>query len=165
MEAILDVSQWENFIAELGNRNRKASDYLRLAVETKGRADVLDHFRASQGPSGPWPARKPATQQAYANYASGRWRVAGHASKYNPSNLLLVLSGRLRQSIQPGGREGGVRIIDRTSVLLFSSVEYSRVHDEGYPAKGIPKRTFMWLSDPGKEAVAEVFLGALTEGL
>jgi hypothetical protein len=167
MEATLDISQWDLFIAELSKRNGKASDYLKLAVETAGRADVLDHFRTSSGPDGRWPARSPKTQEAYANYSSGRWKLpkgSGHAAKYNPNDLLLQLSGRLRQSIQPAGKDGGVKVLDRSSVMLFSAVEYSRAHDQGVPGR-LPKREFMYLSPAGSEKVAKIFLESMTEGL
>ena len=157
MEAILDTSQWDTFLAQLSERYAKAADYLKLAVETKGRADVLDHFRRSEGPTGPWKSRSEKTQQAYA-------RMGQKDAKYNPTNLLLVLTGRLRGSIQPTGSEGGVRVLSKDAVMLYSAVEYSRAHDQGIPGR-LPQREFMWLSREGNEAVAEVFLGALMEGL
>jgi hypothetical protein len=164
MEATLDVSGWDIFLSNLSGRYRNASDYLKLAVQTKGRADVLDHFRTSQGPHGAWKPRSPKTQQAYANYKSGRWKASGHAGKYDPNNLLLVLTGRLRGSIQPAGKEGGVRVLDKNAVMLYSAVEYSRAHDQGIPGR-LPQREFMWLSSEGQEKVAKVFIDSLMEGL
>jgi phage gpG-like protein len=164
MEATLDVSEWDLFLASLSDKYRNASDYLRLAVETKGRADVLDHFRTSRGPNEAWKPRSWKTQLAYANYKSGRWKTKGHLAKYDPSNLLLVLTGRLRQSIQPAGKEGGVRVLGKDAVMLYSAVEYSRAHDEGIPGR-IPQREFMYLSDQGHENVAKVFMESLMEGL
>lgn len=143
MEAILDTSEWDTFLAELSGRYKKAAEYLKLAVETKGRADVLDHFRKAEGPSGPWPKRK---------------------NNADPTRALLVLTGRLRGSILPSGSEGGVRILGKDAVMLFSAVEYSRAHDQGIPGR-LPKREFMWLSKEGQDSVGKVFLGALMEGL
>lgn len=167
MDATLDISEWDTFLTQLSGRYKNASAYLKLAIETKGRQDVLDHFREQKGPDGPWKPRSAKTQEAYANYASGKWKLpkgSGHMAKYNPSNLLLILSGRLRGSIQPSGQDGGVRVIGPDAVMLYSAVEYSRAHDQGVPGR-LPKREFMYLSEKGRESVAEVFLGALMEGL
>jgi phage gpG-like protein len=167
-EATLDISAWDIFIAELSVRNSKTSDYLKFAVETKGRQNVDEHFREQSGPNGAWAPRAASTQRAYANYASGKWKLpkgSGHATKYNPSNLLLQLTGRLKTSVQPAGKDGGVRVLDNHSVMLFSAVKYSRAHDLGNPSRGLPQREFMYLNDKGMEKVAEAFLGAFTEGL
>ena len=157
MEAVLDTSQWDLFLTSLSKRFEKASEYLKVAVSTKGRADVLDHFANQSGPSGRWPPRSPKTQADYA-------RRGKTNAKYNPSNLLLQLTGRLRGSILPAGREGGVKVINKNAVMLFSAVEYSRAHDEGIPGR-LPQRQFMWLSSKGNEEVANVFLGAIMDGL
>lgn len=150
-----DDSQWKAFLTGLQNKINKADKLLEVAFMTHGFADIIDHFRAESGPDTIWPERAESTQIAYQKISSGQWQAprGAAAGAYDPGNLLLQLTGKLRKSLLRNPQ--AIKKIGKDAIKVFSNVEYSGRHDRG---EGVPKREFMWLSDRAKERMAVTIL-------
>lgn len=149
-QAILKDEELKQFLKDLSSKLKDVSPYLQLAYSTFGYRDIIEHFSKEEGQDGKWKPRSKVTQEAYA-------RLNKTNAMYNPSNKLLQLSGKLRQSIMPSNADK----IDNYSISIFSGSEYSKTHDEGY--KNIPQRKFMWFSDGAMTNMVTLLLNKLME--
>lgn len=75
----------------------------------------------------------------------------GWANVKNPpkSGSILARTGTLRQSFW-------TRSSDQ-SAEVGTNIEYSRVHNFGFPQRNIPQREFMWISENAMSQVMTVF--------
>jgi len=163
-EIHLDVSAWDQFLGRLSGNVRKATEILKVACSTIGFADIIGHFDDESGPDGPWPKRSANTDRIYDLIGSGKLRAprGGRAGSYSSSNKLLQLTGKLRQTLNPG--RGGVRVVGTAAVKMLAGTNYSRKHDEGDPSSYLPKREFMWLSGKGQQLMANFVRDKFLEG-
>lgn len=96
--------------------------------------DLVRHFEGERGPEGTWAPWSPA----YAIQAAKRGQ-----------RQVLQNTGTLRQALAPGNyREAS------EGIVFFNPMVYAHRHDEG--TGGMPKRSFMWLSDEGMRATENV---------
>jgi phage gpG-like protein len=152
-------SEWKAFL----NHIKKGLDWekiLRAAFSIAGFADINSHFRSEQGEDGAWKAREYKTQISYANYFNGRWKLPAGTSRksFDPLNKILQHTGKLRNSILGTNdfKKSAVKRISRTSIMLFSNVDYSGIHDRG--GNGMPKREFMWLSNSARNKMEDIIM-------
>lgn len=159
-EVVLDMSNWDTFMAEMFGRIQRPLQLLKAAAEAFAFQDIIEHFRNEEGPSGHWPARAESTQRAYAMIQSGQWKPpSGYsAGSFSPSNKLLQLTGFLRQSIVPQNTTP----YGRDAIKIFSTDKKSGAHDAG--TRNIPQRQFMWLSDNVQEKMASAIAQMIIEG-
>lgn len=151
--AKFDDREWQAFFKQFS----KGFDWARIlqvAFNSVGFGDILQHFRDEKGENNTWPDRKESTIKRYTKIFNGEWKTptGTRRSQFNPSNKLLQQTGKLRGSILPAN----VKKMSPTSIMIFSNVDYSGVHDTG--GKHIPKRDFMWLSSTGKSKLMEVIM-------
>lgn len=147
--AILDASAWEILFSGMSRTLSKPTKILRAVMATRGYRAIIEKFKDERGPDGAWAKRAPSTQQTYAEINDGRRPPPPGFPRaaFNPSNRLLQLTGLLRKSLMPAALKSNTVDEGRDSILLFSPVPYSGIHDEGDPMRGIPARTFMWLDE------------------
>lgn len=145
IEADLDLTEWRNLLKKILVNGTRAADILKAVFNIFGFEDIQDHFKKQEGNDGAWEKRSPGTQELYAMIASGRRSPPkGNArAAYNPSNPVLHLSGKLRQSFLPTN----VKRLTQNSILIFSNSKYSGIHDQGDSSRNLPRRSFMWLSE------------------
>lgn len=149
----IDLSEWRRMLAALKGKGERAQEILIAVFGTFGFKDIEDHFRNEEGPDGPWKRRAPSTQAMYAAIASGRRKapLGIPPAAFNPSNKILQMQGFLRKSILPAN----FRKVGRDAVMLFSTVRWSKAHDEGSGKRRLPQRKFMWMSDDAMRDMAE----------
>lgn len=160
--ARFDDLEWRAFFGQF----KKGFDWaslLKVAMNTAGIADIVDHFKNEESPDGKWQHRAYQTEYRYAKIFDGDWKLPRGASRaqFNPSNKVLHHTNRLRGSILPAN----VKKLNATSIMVFSNVDYSGIHDNGGPFKAfgkysatMPKREFMWLSDKAQSRIAEIVM-------
>lgn len=155
----IDVREWDAFFDSIGVKIKNGANLLKVAFNTAGFKDVIDHFDKEEGPSGRWKPRAESTQTRYSLIASGRIAPPKGFKRgsFSPSNKLLQLTGNLRKSFLPGN----IRKLDSQTIVFFNNALYSSGHDEG--TKTIPQREFMWLSDRAQDRMAEIVLSLLSE--
>lgn len=151
--AKIESIEVDRLLKRIENRGSKTSRtpiprLLRVAFNTDGFRDVIDHFKQEEGQTGKWRRRARSTQEFYAAM-NKRGRTV-----FNPSNKLLQLTGKLRQSLLPTN----VRSKGSNSIVFFSTDKKSGVHDRGSSKKNIPKRQFMWMSKKGMGKMIKTIL-------
>lgn len=155
-EAAFEVKQigfreFRRTLDKIERHSKNATNFLRSMVNTRGFADIQDHFRRESGPDGKW---KPWS----AMYAQMRANKKGPRAR---ADKILQLTGTLRQSLLP--RSGKLRNQGRNAVMMVSNVEYSGQHDEGDSTKNIPKREFMYLTSRAQEDILEGVLSLVLQ--
>lgn len=142
--AVFDDEKVRKFLDGVIKKTKKIKDtdkdYIKL-LSANVVQDITDHFEKEQGPSGKWARWSP--QYAIRQTRKGRVKV-------------LQDVGEMKKSVAPGN----VRKVSE-GIEWFNLKEYSRKHDEGLG--GMPKRTFMWLSDAGFDKIAEETLQYILE--
>lgn len=100
--------------------------------------DVDDHFQKEEGPDGRWAPWSKIYREHMERIGKG-------------GNKILQDEGKLRGGFMPTNyRKVG------EGILWFNPISYAHRHNEG--THGTPARTFMWLSDPASERIADVTL-------
>lgn len=151
--------EWRAFLGSMLNKAKDMTRILSVAYGTAGIADIKKHFEDEQGPTAPWKPRKQATDEKYLLIALGLHKAPKGTSKaqYNPTNKILQMTGMLKRSFLPSNW----RKKSNTAIEVFSNDNKSGAHDKGNKEKNLPARPFMWLSDNGKELMAEIILDKL----
>lgn len=159
--ATLDATEWETFLKVVDGKLKNPNPMLTAAYSTVGHADILRHFRAQVGPSGPWQERHLTTQLRDAKVYSGKWQPwpGTRRSWYQPDRPLLTFSGKMRQALLTGQKS--VRNLGHGVVEAFNRMAYSGKHDRG---EGVPRREFMWFSKDAMDRMAQALLHFVTGG-
>lgn len=158
LTAQIDMTQWKHMLEGIQARAKNVAGILKAVFNTFGFKDIVDHFEKEQGEDGAkWAPRSAETQAWYTAIMQGRRKPPRGTARaaYNPSNRLLQLTGRMRQSIGPTN----VRRLTDKSILIFANMEYSGRHQSG--GKGLPRRSFMWVSDGALNDMAEASVSLL----
>lgn len=148
--ASFDDREWQVFFKQF-SKGFDWATILRTAFSVVGFADIAQHFKDEKGEDAAWKKRSPETQKQYTKIFNGEWRTPRGATRaqFNPSNKMLQMTGKLRGSILPAN----IKKVSPTSIMVFSNVDYSGVHDQG--GKHMPKREFMWLSSNAKSLMLQ----------
>lgn len=144
----LDLTDWKFFLGQIAGKGSQIPKILRAVFNIFGFKDIVKHFDEETGPDGKWPARSPVTQKIYADIAAGnRKPPKGIARRaFSPTNKILQLTGKMRQSVIPSG----IKDESRSSVRIFSNADYSARHNDG-----TPRRQFLWMSDGAMQDMGE----------
>lgn len=152
IEAQLDSKEFDKFLFAIKTRfENKGQAYKTLASIAYARVykDVIDHFRAEEGPDGPWAAWSKA-------YAAHMERIG------KGGNKILQNTGRLRQSFNVASKQSSEGVTFSNPARTSSGFPYGQAHDEG--GKKLPQRKFMWISDDAMEDISQSFLSWALDG-
>jgi len=143
LHAQLNAGEWTGFLSSIQNKIKNPSELLKSAFMTAGFKDLMQHFEDEKGPTGKWKSRSPETQIQYAIKNKIN-------SRYNPSNKILQLTGKLRGSILPTN----TKKVSYNAIEIFANSKYGHRHDSG--TDGMPQREFMWFSEKAKDLMANI---------
>lgn len=157
-----DYGQWDSAIKNTLNALVRKDDLLRRAFNIFGIKDLIEHFRDQRGPKDAWKPRAQATQDAYARILAGLRKPGKGTARaaYDPSNLILQLTGNLRKSLL----NPSIRTKSGDTIEVYSESPYGAAHDEGSSKRGLPQREFMWLSDDAQENMTNAILETVMKG-
>lgn len=162
LSVLFRLEEWEDFKRVLQRSQNSVVAYLQAAANTVGFKNIISHFEREEGPGEKWQKRAPSTQAMYEAIQAGMRKVpkGGRRAAYNPTNKVLQLTGRTKNSLLPNRakahREG------QLGVKLVAATEYSGYLDEG--TKRMPARSFMWFSNDAKEDMARIVLDLFETG-
>jgi len=178
-----DLRKFLNDIIKNEKSVRGRSKEFIAALSAPVFGDIVSHFEKEMGPKGSWTPWSLSYMEVITGRAAFRTfggRVvrieanpnsSGFAGTIKPlkpkPGAILQWKGKLRQSITPKQHGGRAKSPRRGSkgILFFSTIKYSRRHDQGDPGgRPMPARPFMWLSQKGVEKVSRVSLGFLLGG-
>jgi hypothetical protein len=155
----IDLTEWNSFLTSLGTNIKSTAPYLQTGANTFGFANVIRHFEDEQGPDSPWEPRTPGTQAMYAAIQNGTRQApsGGRKGSYSPSNKLLQLTGRTKQSVLPG--RGEIKRLNTHAVKLIAGTEYSGYINDG--TNRMAARPFMWFDDRTVDMIGEYVLDSV----
>lgn len=89
-------------------------------------------------------------------------RKAGPDSEAQPFRRILQKSGTLKKSVTTPGAQHNTYRMDRSKLIWGTDLVYAGVHNNGFPAKNIPKREFLtirkqWMDQITDYIVQEAF--------
>lgn len=156
-QAFIDSRAWDTLFTSMVNAMARPTKILRAAMATRGYRGIIEKFKTQTGPDGPWRKRSPTTDLHYELIRAGVVETPPGFPRaaFSASNRLLQLTGALRKSLMPGALAEQTQDIGKTSILIFSPLEYSGKHDEG---DGVPPRPFMWLNAKELDETADIVL-------
>jgi hypothetical protein len=160
VEIRFDDKQVQALFKKFEGRLKNAKAELRAVASTIGFRDIIGHFKAEQGPNGPWPE----WSESYKRFRAGafkpskRGRTVAKATGKKPVELgkKLVFTGHLRQNFLPSNVRDG---LFESSVVMFNPVGYAGKHDRG--EDGMPERKFMWFSANAMTTMARALLSRI----
>ena len=158
-QVTFDSKEWENLFKRIGAKLDKVYPILRTAFSVFGIKDIVQHFSDEQGDDGKWKPRSQYTNMIYDMISSGKKSAPPgiSSSAFRSSNKILQLTRALRQSFIPAN----IQQKGKSTLLFFSNIEYSGKHDRG--EEGMPKRSFMWLSENAMEYMSKYILDTVVE--
>jgi len=152
-KVILSDREWKEFFRKIKGNLSEPFRLLKVAANTYGFADIINHFKQETGERGAWAKRKKSTQRSYASKGKKDRR-------YSPSNKLLQLTGQLRNSLLPG--EGKITKKGHFGALMFSTSRVGIYHQKG--TSKMKKRDFMWLSGRATQRMSDLILSLAMRG-
>ena len=127
---------------------------VKLLGDKKFRRKLDRISRKLKNPSREWKLTSIVMQKDVFNHFRGE---RGPKSKWKKSRRAITQggktlqdTGRLRQSITTSS--------DRKRAIVGTNVKYARRHDKGL--KGMPQRTFIWLSKKAENKILGIFINA-----
>lgn len=176
-----DSIELDRWVDKLAANLSDVIPILHALYATIGFKNIIDHFNKEEGPDGKWKQRTRFTQELYQAIKDGVAEPAPGIprSAYNPSNKILQLTGDTRKSILPANS----RRLNRNSILVFATTNYSGQHDRGEKSisshlriiksafgrklkfnvavnvkahtRKMTRRQFMWLSNDAKQKMVD----------
>lgn len=158
-----DSKEVDKFIDELDRGVRDVKDRQSKFMNALGPVvyrDVIEHFEREQGPQGKW---KPWSK----NYREYMQKIG------RDGNQILQSTGRLRQAFKPTNyRISGEYVYWYNNAKTGTpkkgayrqtpaGTPYAYMHDEGV---GVPKREFMYLSEPAKGFLIDAIFKYILRG-
>jgi phage gpG-like protein len=84
---------------------------------------------------------------------------------------ILVRTGTLRNSVTKPSSQHNIYRVEGKNIIWGTNLSYAKIHNEGYPKKGIPKREFLVIRPTWKSQIEQYvsqkiksILRSLTEG-
>jgi hypothetical protein len=151
-EATFNDRRVQKFLRDIDKNYKDAESkkkfYAFLGIEVF--ADIMDHFEKEEGPGGAWQERS----QPYRDFIEGQGKTK-----------ILQVTGNLKKGFTPIKSGGNAKkvpegILWENRQKTESGFPYAAAHDEGGPK--LPQRSFMWLSQPRIEKMAELILKKMT---
>ena len=177
--AEFDDKQVQEFLAEMAKKLRYVKDgskeYAGLLSATVFQ-DIMEHFSREEGSTGPWQNWSKSYMDAIAGLYYYR-RIGGKTVKISTEGMKnppkpprkpgkkLQATGRLRNSFKPRNyRSTSAGILWYNNAVTKDGFPYAFAHNEG--GDKLPKRDFMWLSDPAMEKISlETLFFMLEKGI
>lgn len=134
MSVRIEDTQWRKFF-KLSTKNvkRNSFKFLKVAYNTIGFRDIINHFIKERAPRGRWVRSERAKREG---------------------GKTLQDTGNLRKSFSPNN----TRKVGNKGLLIFNNANYSAIHDRGSRKNNIPQREFMYFTDRALSRMAKIFL-------
>lgn len=140
IQAIFEAEEVERFLKQVKDKAKFSATGMKQLggiISATVFQDIIDHFKAEEGPEGSWDDWSPSYSDFMERIGKG-------------GNKILQNTGRLRNSFQPSNyraQSGGVLFFNPATTS--EGFPYAAAHDTG--GKKLPQRKFMWMSKNAME--------------
>jgi phage gpG-like protein len=93
-----------------------------------------------------------------------RARMEGTMESFvGPNRRILQKTGLLKKSVTVPGAKSNIWRTEGTKLIWGTDLVYAGVHNRGFPAKNIPKRTFLVVRDEWMKQLNEYILAEVVK--
>lgn len=161
------------FIGDILEKSKSISKYANAFIDGFMPfviADIEEHFRSEEGPSGKWEPWSKSYSDAVNGVVSFRTindRVVpikkGKLRPPRKPGLILSATGRLRKGLKATNyRKSGGSLVIFNNAKTKEGFPYAAAHNEGEGL--LPQRRFMWLSDKARGKILNYCLRFMADG-